>query len=233
MANELTIVPAGPLSDTLSFINALSGGVTEATKLPAMPVLVELRGALESHLVPIGRGDRAEFWTKAIISAYPRVPDMFSPEGYILAVSSVLADLPDDIARQVVDQVTRKLKFMPTRAEVAEVADALLNERKVALYRAKRMMEEHERRKAEAARDEQIARDRTEFFANGGKEKLAEMMAPFKAAFRSNRKEKTNEPSPTANPIQDAPADDAARPENQRQHGDRPDAEDPGPGKVL
>lgn len=179
MANDL-IDPAALKTLTATLVaqaGTFEGRVDKYTTLLPEAQLPAVIAGIEKSLVPVGRGDRADFWTKAIISAYPRVPDMFSPEGYIIAVSTVLAELPDDLARETVDRVTRKLKFMPTRAEVAEVAEGLLRERRAALWRAKKMAEEHERRRAEAAERERLDRDKKEFFANGGKEKLAEWTA--------------------------------------------------------
>ena len=148
-------------------------GSTPLVPADQLPAVIE---HLERGLVPIGRGKRCDFWGMAIISAYPRQPDSFCKEAYLVAVGSVLADLPDDIARETVDIITRKLKFMPTRAEVAEVADDLIRKRKAALFRAKRMADEHERRAREAEEAERIAKDKAEFFANGGAEKLKELM---------------------------------------------------------
>lgn len=150
--------------------------VNEYTKLAPVEQLPAIIEQLERGLVPIGRGQRAYFWGMAILSAYPRQPDSFCKEAYLVAIGSIIAELPDDIARETVDIVTRKLKFTPTRAEVADVAEDLTRKRRAALIRAKRMADEHQRREKEAAEAERIAKDKAEFFANGGAEKLKELM---------------------------------------------------------
>lgn len=164
------------LNATAYRVDGQLGEITPQTKLLPVDQLVAVIEHLERGLVPIGRGDRATFWGLAIISAYPRQPDSFAKDAYLVAIGSVLADLPDDLARETVDIITRKLKFMPTRAEIAEVADDLINKRRAALIRAKRMADEHQRRAHEAAEAERIAKDKAEFFANGGAEKLKELM---------------------------------------------------------
>lgn len=63
---------------------------------------------------------------KVLIGSYPKEPH--EPEVYTRAIVSVLAEQPIEIAKEAVDRVTRKLKFLPTRADVCEAIEAVNTE---------------------------------------------------------------------------------------------------------
>lgn len=192
MANDLVLNASEEVLNCANMLASLSADAPLTPRLLPSEKLPAVIDYLEAALVSIGR-PRAEFWVRAVISSYPKLPEAFMPEGYILAISSVLAELPEDLARKTVDQVTRKFKFLPSRSEVAEIAEQFLKERRSALSRARRIQRALEEQQAEDRRFAQIQREKEEFFANGGKEKIAEWKADFAARFATTRKEKEEE----------------------------------------
>ncbi len=110
------------------------------------------------HLRPAGP-ERAAEWAKILTGSYPtaRPPE---PEIYARAIISVLAECPADLGPVVVDRITRRSKWLPSRAEVAEAVEEVVTERRAEYSRMRRALAEHERRKAQAALEAQIERDR-------------------------------------------------------------------------
>lgn len=95
---------------------------------------------------------------RVLLGSYPREPH--EPEVYTRAIVSVLAEQPLEIAKRAVDVVTRRLQFLPTRADLCTAIDEIIKERNANFSvksRASEQIKLHEKYKAE---QDAIAADR-------------------------------------------------------------------------
>lgn len=118
------------------------------TKLLPEPTCRGLVAQLEADLRPSGP-EVGEKQARILVGSYP-AREVNDAKVYVRAITSVLADAPADIGVQAVDHVTKHLRWLPTRADVFEVVDRLMNERRRMLSAAKAQLAEHARRAAEA-----------------------------------------------------------------------------------
>lgn len=87
---------------------------------------------------------------RVLLGSYPREPH--EPEIYTRAIVSVLAEQPLEIAKKAVDVVTRRLQFLPTRADLCTAIDEIIKERNANFSvksRASAQIKLHEKQKAE------------------------------------------------------------------------------------
>jgi len=94
------------------------------TPLPPLHEIERLLLAADRTLAPCGR-EAAKQVTAMMLGCYPNAKP-HDPDTYVRGIISILQELPLDIAWQVADTVTRTVKFLPTRSELHEAAQALL-----------------------------------------------------------------------------------------------------------
>lgn len=142
--------------------------------LPSVAEEAELRQelAIATEPVPIDDLQRA---IQMMVAAYPQKgPD--DARGYVLAVAENLAEYPNDVVVRACKQAVRTVKFLPSVAELVEIAEELVRPRRnalrnlplVARERARREKEEQERRQREAERAVWLAEEervRKRFYA--------------------------------------------------------------------
>ncbi len=135
----------------------------DKTPLPSMQALQSMRREVELLLHPVG-DDGAVTLAKMLFGSYPRAK-VDDPKIYLRSIVSVLADAPKDIAVKAVDEITKHRKFIPNRAEVFEVVDAMVSRRKGQKAMIMAMMREQERRAEIEANDAEIEAGKKEFQA--------------------------------------------------------------------
>ena len=102
---------------------------------------------LDRAIQPCSETDAAKI-AGLLVGSYPKHL-IAEPEIYTRAMVSLLAEYPASVGARAVDIVTRKCKFMPTRAEVCEELDALMRKLQWAKFVADRTSAERDRRKQE------------------------------------------------------------------------------------
>lgn len=101
---------------------------------------------------------------RVLLGSYPREPH--EPEVYTRAIVSVLAEQPLEIAKRAVDVVTRRLQFLPTRADLCTAIDEIIKERnanfsvKSRASEQKLLHEQHNQYEAAIKADRQALRDK-------------------------------------------------------------------------
>ncbi len=115
--------------------------------------------------------ERASEIVGILVGSYPHQPH--EPEIYLRAIVSVLAEAPEAAAKEAINRVTRKQKFLPARAEIVEALNEIRNEQHRLEFYARKHIEEHKRREAEAM---EAARPRAT------QESVAKTMARFRRA---------------------------------------------------
>jgi hypothetical protein len=111
---------------------------------------------LETALLPAGP-EAALRQAEILIGSYP-AREVMNADIFVRAVTSVLAEAPKDVGPAVVDHLTRTLKWLPTRADVAKAVDDKVGPRKTALRCARAHLDEHARRQGAGARESQPKR---------------------------------------------------------------------------
>lgn len=101
-------------------------------------------------LEPMGNAE-APKCAKILVGSYPK-REANDPAIYARAITSVFAEVPLDVGKAAVDHITRHCKFLPTRAEVHEACQRLVDERHMAARVARMHIAEEERRREEAER---------------------------------------------------------------------------------
>ena len=92
---------------------------------------------------------------RRLIGCYPKLPH--DPVGYVNGIVSVLAAEPLNVTRQAINNLTKRLKFTPSRADLVEALADVQKARRALRYRAKLHIAERERR--ETMIREQAQRD--------------------------------------------------------------------------
>jgi len=100
---------------------------------------------VEAALVPADRNTAINL-VQFLLGCYPqRKPD--DPEIYIRIMIDTFQNAPPDIGMEAADQITRRIKFIPARAEVVEVLEELVDRRKFQIDIARYHLLEHEKRR--------------------------------------------------------------------------------------
>jgi hypothetical protein len=86
-----------------------------------------------------------------LIGSYPG-REIADPATYSRAIVSVLAEQSGEIGKEAVDRITRRLKYLPTRAEIVAAIEEVAGERRALFFRAQAHIQERDRR-------EQMRRD--------------------------------------------------------------------------
>lgn len=111
--------------------------------------------------------DRGKAHAQFLIGCYP-AREVNDANVYTLVMSRSFSEVPDDIARVATDRISRKLKFLPTRADVEAEISAQVGRRRAMLAAVKAHAREHERRERERERNAEIAESRNRLKATLG-----------------------------------------------------------------
>ena len=123
----------------------------EWTRLIAVDDCSAIIEELKTALIPSGP-EAALRQAEILIGSYP-AREVMNADIFVRAVTSVLAEAPKDVGPAVVDYLTRTLKWLPTRADVAKALDDRVRPRQTALRCARDHLDEHARRNTEGAGD--------------------------------------------------------------------------------
>lgn len=94
-----------------------------------------------------------------LTAAYPTMK-AHSPAEYAKLMASTIANYPERVALEAMDKLTQTMKFLPTRADVFDALEAVMDENRKLARTAKHHLEERERREREEARSEEAAQSR-------------------------------------------------------------------------
>jgi hypothetical protein len=133
----------------------IAGRVNAWTTLPDADTLAAMRQEADAFVRGMGE-DAAYELARLLVGQYPRAK-ADDPEVYLRGLASLLVNVPRDIGAAAVDRVTRKRKFLPNRAEVAEVVDGMMAVRRNQRALVISLQREADRRQAEADEDAAIS----------------------------------------------------------------------------
>ncbi|MEG9884804.1 MAG: hypothetical protein V6Z86_09390 [Hyphomicrobiales bacterium] len=116
---------------------------------------------VEAAMMPTSE-DTAKAQGRVLVGSYPaRAVNDY--DVYIRAITSILMEYPADIGRSAIDELTRRLKWLPTRADVYEECEKHMRERKYIRDVAIAHLEGHEKRRKAAEEDERLKREHKAF----------------------------------------------------------------------
>lgn len=95
---------------------------------------------------------------KVLLGSYPREPH--DPATFTVGIVQVLAEYPSDVGRQAIDNLTRRLKHYPTRADLVEALEEIMSARRKNLADMMLAQSEGMKMLAEHARERALAEER-------------------------------------------------------------------------
>lgn len=95
---------------------------------------------------------------KVLLGSYPREPH--DPETFIAGIVQVLSEYPEEVGRQAIDTLTRRLKHYPTRADLVEALEEIMTARRKLHAEVRQAQEEGLRRLESMAHDKVLANER-------------------------------------------------------------------------
>jgi hypothetical protein len=156
----VVVAPATPTADRYRSDLDNDYSIDDYCRLIPIEDLRTARQELTDALTPAPSSD-VERCVAALIAAYPqRGPAV--PDVYVAALAADLDGFPPDVIREACTEARRTIKFLPSCAEVYEIAQRLTNTRRRMIRRAEAMEREHERRQREAEETARRERERTE-----------------------------------------------------------------------
>lgn len=153
----LQAVPATAVPDRMEvchrhrFALTSDAAVTPQTKLIPVEDCNAAIAEVDQFLQPIPIAKATDI-AELIVGSYPNAR-VNNPKIYIRALTSILAELPLDLAHRTMDIATRTLRWPPSRADLHQIASALLQHRQHMRTTAKLHIAERERRIAEAMKE--------------------------------------------------------------------------------
>jgi hypothetical protein len=81
---------------------------------------------------------------RKLIGYYPREPH--DPDAYTVGIVSLLAEQALDVCKEGIDRITKRMKYLPTRADLQETFDAILADRRRIRGRAMALLDYFEKR---------------------------------------------------------------------------------------
>lgn len=129
--------------------------INEYTRLLPVPALEAMKCELAQAAIPTTT-DSAAKWARILVNSFP-AKDSFRDAGHAKvfahALAMDLAEFPQDIVEATVHETRRANgAFIPGAGEVYRRAQAMMDERKTMARIVAKQLDEHERRKAEAAK---------------------------------------------------------------------------------
>lgn len=137
---------------------AAQEGVNEYTRLLPVPALQQILAEAEVHR-PTASQEKAAELAALIVGSYPSHRTVGDPAIYARAITSLLMEHAPDVGAEAVEAITRTHRFLPSRAEVHAVLEQIEARRAAALYVARAMLREHERREQQRRATEERAKD--------------------------------------------------------------------------
>lgn len=123
-------------------------GVDQWTRLLPEDHCRAIISELTPLMVPATR-DQAVECTRHLIGSFPK-RELNDPEIYTAMMVAAFQDFPPDLGKAAVIDVTKRLRYTPTRADLYAWLEVEMDERLRALQTAKEMLAEHARRREEA-----------------------------------------------------------------------------------
>jgi hypothetical protein len=178
MGSQLTIPKA---IDPILFNDLLDQ--SRADNAPLMPrasveiILPALAGSMTK-----ATADEASECAVLMIGAYPS-HNAAEPQLYARAIQSAFAEYPKWMGQKVVDRITRKKKFLPTRADVLEYLEEEAVTIRTAIAKAEWILREHARRDVLRQHEARVEADKAAFREKHGDRSPMEVLgSALKAA---------------------------------------------------
>jgi hypothetical protein len=182
-----------------------------------MPALL---AELKRCMTPCADSDASKL-SELLFGSYPnhKVAD---PDAYSRGVVSILAEYPLTVAARAVDLVSRKCKFLPTRAELFEECERLMGQLRWALFVAEQTDQERKRRRDEWEDRMAAERSRQAFLErHNGKSPLDVLREKGLYSNEGNEDEKINSGSRHAQSGNAGGSDKTRKPRRDRKGSDR------------
>jgi hypothetical protein len=161
MADVVVIPKGAELHEQLRHLFEPSGEIGEHSQLIAPDHLSMLRESIDASLKPAPLADIRK--AVAVLVASFKIPsNLEDPPMFTRLMINDLAIYPADILDEAIRRARRMFKWLPSIAEMVEICDQLIGERRSWLRTADQMMEEHHRRREKAEREDHGRRLREE-----------------------------------------------------------------------
>lgn len=136
---------------------------------------------VEAAMMPTSE-DTAKAQIQVLVDSYP-TSSINNYDIYARAIISILIKYPADIGSLAIDEVTRKLRWIPTRADIYEECKKHMCERKYIRDIAIAHLEGHEKRRKAAEEDERLKREHRAFRQKWGEAWDAWLKIPLHQRF--------------------------------------------------
>jgi hypothetical protein len=161
MADVVVIPKGAELHEQLRHLFEASGEIGADSQLIAPDHLSMLRESIDASLKPAPLADIRK--AVAVLVASFKIPsNLEDPPMFTRLMINDLAMYPADILDEASRRARRMFKWLPSIAEMVEICDQLVGERRSWLRTADQMMEEHHRRREKAEREDHGRRLRDE-----------------------------------------------------------------------
>ena len=146
MADVVVIPKGAELHEQLRHLFEASGEIGEHSQPIAPDHLSMLRKSIDANLKPAPLADIRK--AVAVLVASFKIPsNLEDPPMLPRLMINDLAMYPADILDEAIRRARRMFKWLPSIAEMVEICDQLVGERRSWLHTADQMMEEHHRRR--------------------------------------------------------------------------------------
>jgi len=151
MADVVVIPKGAELHEQLRHLFEPSGDIGEHSQLIAPDHLSMLRESIDASLKPAPLADIRK--AVAVLVASFKIPsNLEDPPMFTRLLINDLAMYPADILDEAIRRARRTFKWLPSIAEMVEICEQLVGERRSWLRTVDQMMDEHHRRRKEAER---------------------------------------------------------------------------------
>lgn len=150
----------------------------EQSRLVPVDAAKAVIAEVEADMSRMPSEEDAHKMLRRLLGAY-RTGQVQDPEVYADLLREELASAPRWVGAKAVTEITRRLKWPPTRAELVEAIEAAKVERRLLAMRAQQHLDEHARRAAAAAERRSLEREKAD---PAMRAKLDEVLADFRAA---------------------------------------------------
>lgn len=133
----------------------------EQSRLVPVDAAKAVIAEVEADMSRMPSEEDAHKMLRRLLGAY-RTGQVQDPEVYADLLREELASAPRWVGAKAVTEITRRLKWPPTRAELVEAIEAAKVERRLLAMRAQQHLDEHARRAAAAEERRALERDRAD-----------------------------------------------------------------------
>jgi hypothetical protein len=141
------------LLERYRYLLALPGDINQHSQLIEPDHLAILREAIDANLRPAPL-EKIRKAVALIVASFKIPSNLEDPPTFTRLMINDLAVYPADILNKAISHARRTFKWLPSIAEIVEICDQLVDERRSWLRTVDRMMEEHHRRRRKVEQEE-------------------------------------------------------------------------------